>query len=131
VDGAFFAKQPQQPNGDLPMQYSKAMIKLVYQIRKHVPDNLKPAIKLANPALFHVLQSHHARGSNVARGLINELFTLAGSNWSAQLDPVNKCLEQPPVKVYRGQVLSIEPPAPNTQNRVRTRDDLMYRGRKI
>jgi hypothetical protein len=97
------------------MQYTKPMIELVMQIRKWMPSELKPDVKLANPNLFNILALHyHDNCEIVAQALIKELFTLAGENWMDLL--ISKQTPQPKaaVKVYRGQTrLEEKPVQPN------------------
>ena len=94
------------------MQFSKPMIELVFEIRRFVSPELKPAIKLANPDLFSELQRYyHGRANAVTKALIKELFYLAGNPWPARLAHDQ---ENPPqsVRVYRGQVQVHDKPTP-------------------
>ena len=87
------------------MQFTKPMIELVYEIRRLVPSNIKPSIKLANPELFDELQNHyHSGASVVSKALIKELFYLAGTPWPARLENPAMLNNKQTVRVYRGQV---------------------------
>ena len=97
------------------MQYSRPMIDLVMQIRKFVPADLKPDIKLANPELFATLiDYYHQKNCTVTNALIKELLFLAGEEWASQLtsehqDDVKPAPVKPQsVRVYRGQVQVID-----------------------
>ncbi|BCE03202.1 hypothetical protein [Marinicellulosiphila megalodicopiae] len=91
------------------MQYSKSMIELVMQIRKWMPSDLKPEVKLANPDLFQILANHyHDNPQIIVQALIKELFSLAGENWNDLLVSTEIMAPQSTMRVYRGQI-SIEP----------------------
>lgn len=120
------------------MQFTKPMIELVYEIRRLVPSDMKPAIKLANPELFSDLQHHyHAAASAVNKALIKELFHLAGAPWPARLENPTMPVSRQTVKVYRGQVQAEDRPlaedkqATPKEAQERQRKKRIYRGRVI
>ena len=86
------------------MQFTKPMIELVYEIRRRVPGDVKPGIKLANPELFDELKTLYFDKANaVTKALIKELFHLAGPTWMDLLEKKNSAIPKQRVKVYRGQ----------------------------
>lgn len=86
------------------MQFSKPMIELVLEIRRRVPSELKPEIKLANPELFDKLNDfYHSKPNAISKALIKELFTLAGPPWTALLTEPSAAPKSA-VNVYRGSV---------------------------
>ncbi len=113
------------------MQFSKPMIEIVYQIRRFVPAELKPAIKLANDDLFEELRLYFHAGANaVTKALIKELFTLAGDDWAARLQQEQAPMPAQKVKVYRGQTIFEEkkPQPEKSKEEIRRR---VYRGQVI
>lgn len=113
------------------MQYSKPMIDIILELRRRVPSELKPGIKLANPEVLDELIEHYpASSDNVTRALIKELLMMAGDNWLNRLDkPAAIEQAKPQVKVYRGQVSLEEPkPEPSSTSGRKTR---VYRGQVI
>ena len=87
------------------MQYSKPMIELVYEIRRCVPSEMKPGVKLANPQLFVELSEHYrSNAKTVTKALIKELFTLAGEDWPNYLTEPPKPVQRHNNKAYRGVV---------------------------
>lgn len=119
------------------MQFSKPMIELVFEIRRFVGPELKPSIKLANPELFHELQTHYHQGSGaVTKALIKELFSLAGGDWPSRLEN-----QAPPVaqklRVYRGQASLDDKPSAESNPSARSneadkkRKTRIYRGQVI
>ncbi|MGQ9427500.1 hypothetical protein ACXYTJ_16565 [Gilvimarinus sp. F26214L] len=91
------------------MHYSKAMIELVFEIRRRVKSELKPGIKLANPGLMDELaEVYHSSKDTILRTLIKELLNSAGEHWPQLLAEIPH--STPPdfrsttVRVYRGQV---------------------------
>ncbi len=120
------------------MQYTKPMIELVYEIRRRVPSDMKPGVKLANPQLFIELSAHYKRGAHtVTKALIKELFTLAGEEWLEFLSPATPPENRHNAKAYRG-VVSLNP-APSTTANEQTSDESsrahskkrIYRGQVI
>lgn len=99
------------------MQYSRPMIKLLYEIRRRIHSDLKPDIKLSNPELFNQLaENFYSSNCIVIKALTREFFSLAGEPWNTLLDtPANEPSNHV-VKVYRGQI-SLEPTftVPETQ----------------
>lgn len=87
------------------MLFNKAMIDLVREIRRRVPTEEKPGIKLANPELLYELSRWYKDGADiVSKALIKELFHIAGDPWPKTLEEEQK--EEGPryvTKVYRGQ----------------------------
>lgn len=117
------------------MQYTKPMIELVYEIRRRVPSELKPGVKLANPDLFNELISHYQnKGANtVTKALIKELLSLAGENWVTELENQNSDKGNGhQTKMYRG-LISLE--KKNTQEAKIARSNQskkkIYRGQVI
>ncbi len=91
------------------MQYSKPMIELVYEIRRYVPSEMKPGVKLANPQLFVELSEHYrSNAKTVTKALIKELFTLAGEGWLNYLTVPPEPIQRHNSKAYRG-VVSLTP----------------------
>ncbi len=85
------------------MQFTKAMIDLAKEIRRHAPSELKPSIKMANPELFSELTKfYHQTKDAVLRALIKEICELAGDPWPQRLQD-NNSDQAMTVKVYRGQ----------------------------
>ncbi|VUD47549.1 hypothetical protein TDB9533_01049 [Thalassocella blandensis] len=93
------------------MNYTKPMIELVYEIRRMVPSELKPGVKMANPELFDELALHyHSGAKTITKALIKELLFLAGDPWRALLDtPKTSTPNVKPhnAKTYRG-IVSLE-----------------------
>ncbi len=113
------------------MQYTKPMIELVYEIRRMVPSNIKPGIKLANPDLFKELIAHyHGGAKTVTKALIREVLTLAGNPWLQALNQQTEVEDEHNTKMYRG-VISLEerPKAQSDANSKRRKR--IYRGQVI
>lgn len=110
------------------VQYDRAMIELVREIRKHAPSDLKPAIKLANPDLLHELGSLFRTGGNIVlESLIKALFEKAGDEWTSQLTIHDD--KKYITKIYRGttQLQLIE-----DQNAVKAKSrQRIYRGQLV
>ena len=113
------------------MQYSKPMIDIVMEVRRRVPSNLKPGVKLANPDMLQELASYYAECKDtITRTLIKELMLLAGSHWPERLlQPVSTPAPRAQVKVYRGQVSLSEPST--TAEPSHDRPLRVYRGQVI
>ncbi|WP_111642709.1 hypothetical protein [Marinimicrobium alkaliphilum] len=111
------------------MQYTRAMIELVYEIRRRVPSDMKPSIKMANPDMFHELAAfYHQSKDVISKTLIKELFELAGEPWTGVLAAHQPELPKQTTKVYRGQVtLTDSKPSGDTAAKPKR----MYRGRAI
>ncbi len=122
------------------MQYTKPMIELVFEIRRRVPADLKPSVKLANPELLDELVAHHRSSKDViCQTLIKELLQLAGDPWDHALSDARHEAEaadaagrpRQVTKVYRGQVTLEEAPPKEDPEHPRTRTKRMYRGQEI
>ena len=107
------------------MQYSKPMIELVYEIRRRVPSQLKPSIKLANPGLFDDLLDHYQSNTDIIiKALIKELLLLAGEPWSKGLKSEGSYV----TKSYRGAVMLEQRKSAPDQQQTSPR---MYRGHVV
>lgn len=122
------------------MQYTKPMIELVFEIRRRVPADLKPSVKLANPELLDELVAHHRRSKDViCQTLIKELLQLAGDPWDHALSDARHEAEaadaagrpRQVTKVYRGQVTLEEAPPAKDPDTPKPRTKKMYRGQEI
>lgn len=68
------------------MQYTKAMIDLLKEVRRRAPAEEKPAIKLANPEVMNEVQRLYFKSKDaVLKAIVKELFDLAGSPWDQAL----------------------------------------------
>lgn len=110
------------------MQYTKPMIELVFEIRRRVPSDMKPSVKLANPELLQELATYHRASRDVVtKALTKELMYLAGAPWPDRLE--SKSADTPPkqiTKVYRGQVTLVEAPSPDKAKKAHP--NRVYRG---
>lgn len=102
------------------MNFNKQMIDLVREIRRRVPSDDKPGIKLANPELLNeLIPIFQMSTDTVTKTLIKELFQVAGDGWPERL--VSKSFEvdsdqydngEPKkkyiTKTYRGQTELVE-----------------------
>lgn len=119
------------------MQYTKPMIELVFEIRRRVPADLKPSVKLANPELLDELVAHHRRSKDViCQTLIKELLQLAGDPWDHALSDARHEADaagrpRQVTKVYRGQVTLEEAPPAKDPDTPKPRTKKMYRGQEI
>ncbi len=116
------------------MNFNKAMIDLVHEVRRRVPSELKPAIKLANPDLFSELATHYKSGSDaVTRALIKELFNLAGDHWPKRLTDEDTPSQRLVSHVYRGQVQHVPTTAhPSQTVKTSTKSSKrIYRGQVV
>lgn len=87
------------------MHYSKPMIDIVMEVRRRLPSELKPSVKLANPELLTELARYYpVSRDTVTRALIKELMQLAGESWPEQLNNPATPSPKTQTKVYRGQV---------------------------
>ncbi|WP_428244024.1 hypothetical protein [Gynuella sp.] len=112
------------------MLYSKPMIELVYEIRRRVPSNLKPNIKLANPDLLDELLKHYQKDADtIVKALIKELMQLAGSPWTELLTSQESSSEQYVTKTYRGTLMT-EPRKTGIEEKSRS-SRKMYRGQIV
>ncbi len=113
------------------MQFNKEMIDLVREIRKKVPSQEKPGIKLANPELLSHLVSLYATSTDtVLRLLIRELVTLAGQPWLQALKDKTTPEKRFSTKVYRGQT-EIVPKPENNDTPIPKKPQRIYRGQVI
>lgn len=65
--------------------YTKAMVDLINEVRRRVPDKTKAVIKLANPNIIDVLiELYFESYDSALQTLIKEIVTLAGEPWSTQ-----------------------------------------------
>lgn len=118
------------------MNFNRAMIDLVREIRKQAGADLKPLIRLANPELFSDLVSAFHQSDNVnLKALIQALFDIAEGGWperiAIQADNASRSGEN---KVYRGQTSSVGnvnlmPPVALPSSKVTAQK--MYRGRPV
>ncbi len=104
------------------MNYTKPMIELVYEIRRQVPSELKPGVKLANPELFDELKSYyHDKAKTITKALIRELFHLADKETQllkvAEEVPVGPKQHSAMTKMYRGVVSLQEKTPSNVQKK--------------
>ena len=122
------------------MQYTKPMIELVFEIRRRVPADLKPSVKLANPELLDELIAHHRRSKDViCQTLIKELLQMAGDPWDHALSDAQDDAEaaeaatrpRQVTKVYRGQVTLEEAPPRDDLDQSKKRPKRMYRGQEV
>ncbi|WP_020210798.1 hypothetical protein [Gilvimarinus chinensis] len=117
------------------MQYSKPMIDLILELRRRVPSELKPGIKLANPEVLSELAAFYPKcKETVTRTLIKELFQMAGDDWLSELEPAAKPKQDKShqVKVYRGQVTLTERPREGADEESKKDKPLrMYRGQVV
>ncbi len=125
------------------VNFNKAMIDLVREIRRRAPADAKPGIKLANPELLtEMIPWYRSTSDTVAKALLKELYTLAGEDWLAQLQETKPEVEAAPVagatiekdgkryvtKVYRGQTQLVEVPVPPTESLATQK---IYRGQVV
>jgi len=100
------------------------------QIRKWMPSELKPHIKLANPNLFNILAEHYHDSCEVlTNALIKELFSIAGEDWSELLNSQEAPQPKSRIKVYRGKTTLEAKPAQITKDtNTPTKSTRFYRG---
>ncbi len=117
--------------------YNKAMIELVYEIRRRIDSELKPDIKFANPNLLRDLSNYYQLCQDtILKALIKELMMYAGKAWEESLSqesPIAK--QQHVVKSYRG-VISVEAvaakdPIETSPLPKPTKPELIYRGQVV
>lgn len=115
------------------MQFSKAMIELVYEIRRSTRNELKPRIKLANPKLFEELKNlYFNEATIVSKALIKELFNLAGPEWSNQLkNPSELALLQVDTGSQRKSAAHQKPAVPMDKAQLNQMKKRIYRGRVV
>ena len=124
------------------MNFNKAMIDLVRELRRRAPSEAKPGIKLANPELLQeMVPWYQSSNDTVVKALIKELFSQAGSEWQALLEKSGaleqQSREEPFVpekkryvtQVYRGQTRLVE--APSVPDEPRQPTQRIYRGQLV
>lgn len=91
------------------MNYSRVMVDLVFEIRRRVPSDFKPSVKLANPELLIELIEHvRSNRDIILHALVRELLAQAGDEWLEQLDaePDRAVAHESLIsKIYRGSVI--------------------------
>lgn len=102
------------------MNYTRAMIDLVKEIRRRAPSEIKPSIKLANPDLLTELTLILDNSSDIiVVSLIKEFINLADDSWSMSasakkhpsLMPSERAEREKPSakfssqRIYRGQLV--------------------------
>ncbi len=126
------------------VNFNKAMIDLVREIRRRAPADAKPGIKLANPELLtEMIPWYRSTNDSVAKALLKELYTLAGDDWLEQLQEESKpAVAATPAhggtiekdgkryitKVYRGQTQLVEVPMPPAETAATQK---IYRGQVV
>ena len=121
------------------MNYTKEMIDLVREIRKRVPSDAKPGVKLANPELLNEIQDVYETSKDaVLKALTRELFAMAGEEWVDKLANKKKSEERMQTKTYRGQsslsstpVVSNEPVQEANDIGLEGRPKRVYRGQIV
>jgi hypothetical protein len=120
------------------MQFTKPMIDLVYEIRKHVHSDLKPQVKLANPELMPLLIDSYQESScdTITKALIKELMSLAGEDWMARImapsDNAGKTsAPKRSMFSYRGLVRHEDGPNDSTSSVKSAKPVRIYRGRVV
>ena len=112
------------------MQFTKAMVDLAKEIRRHAPSDIKPSIKLANPELFNELALlFKTTESVVLRALIKEMHELAGDPWPARL-LAEIAAEPMTVQVYRGQTKLVMKKTEPMEHEIKTTTRI-YRGQVV
>mgnify|MGYP005995699721 FL=1 len=111
--------------------YNRAMIELVYEIRRRIESEHKPNIKLANPDLLMMLVIYYQHcDDTILKALIKELMMYAGERWVQRLhDVLDAELPEHKVNVYRGSVSFEETSSSPTSNK--PKPELIYRGRVV
>ena len=118
------------------MLYSKAMIDLVKEARRRVPNDDKPAIKLANPDVFQELNVIRETSNDVIlKAVIKELFSLAGEPWSQLVEQKERSTHSSvegscAVKSYRGVTQLLEKKPVSEVDRVKSKQRI-YRGQLV
>lgn len=115
------------------MNYTKPMIDLVQEIRRRVPSEHKPDIKLANPELLSELIPIYKKSSDaVLQALLKDLFNKAGEDWLKKLEAGESSNDQYVTKIYRGQVQLIPAAGkPEPQGVESEKPKKVYRGRVV
>jgi len=115
------------------MNFTKPMIDLVQEIRRRVPSEHKPEVKLANPELLYLLIPIYQQSSDaILKALLKELFHMAGDGWSAKLELNEVTKEKLVTKIYRGQVQLAPARSGQTSDKQETeRPKKVYRGQVV
>jgi hypothetical protein len=107
------------------------MIELVYEIRRRVPADLKPGIKLANPDMLEELADfYHTSKDVITKTLVKELFNLAGEPWINLTAERKLDVPKQVAKVYRGQTTLVDAPAEKAEAEP-AKPVRMYRGQPV
>lgn len=113
------------------MNYNKPMIDLVQEIRRRVPSEDKPSIKLANPDLLSELVILYQKSTdNVMKALTRELMIMAGKDWETRLATNSAAKGKYITHTYRGQTQLLEKP-PTTPPPVPREKKRFYRGQEV
>ena len=111
------------------MIFTKPIIDLIKEIRRHVPAEMKPGIKLANPeVLDEIIILYHESNDTILRALVKELCFLAGSEWSDRLIVPQKEEQRYVTKVYRGQTELVPVQSESTEEISSSKPVRVYRG---
>ena len=90
------------------VNFDRAMIELVREIRRRAPADEKPGIKLANPEILIDLSGlYHKSKDVIFKTLIKELFERAGEDWLENNEEASTPT-QFQSQVYRGQTKLVE-----------------------
>ncbi|MGI9277403.1 MAG: hypothetical protein ACR2PT_21470 [Endozoicomonas sp.] len=114
------------------MNFNKPMIDLVREIRRKVPADDKPGIKLANPDLLSdLIPLYHASSNTVLKVLIRELFNMAGDPWPETLAEREAPKQRFITKVYRGQREVVAADTGGDEAPKKSRPKRIYRGQVV
>lgn len=118
------------------MQYTKAMIDLLKEVRRRAPADQKPSIKLANPnVMIEVRRLYFISSDTVFKAIVKELFYLAGSPWDKALkaapEAEPKAQESYITKSYRGVTELLEKAERSHQAPTEQSKKRVYRGQVI
>lgn len=121
------------------MQYTKAMIDLLKEVRRRAPAEDKPSIKLANPDVMTEVQRLYVKSKDaVLRAIVKELFDLAGAPWDQALKTPAPPPEQDNgnkdgyiIKSYRGVTQLLERAEQSHQSSPEHAKKRVYRGQVI
>jgi hypothetical protein len=117
------------------MDFNKAMIDLVKEIRRRVPADDKPGIKLANPELLNeLIPIFHSSKDTILTTLIKELFERAGEDWPERLVKQQQEGKRQVTQVYRGQVrvVTVESESEEPQKSAKSSgSQRIYRGQVV
>ena len=90
------------------INFDRAMIDLVREVRRRAPPETKTNIRLANPKILDLLLDFYLSTEDIiSKTLIKELFSRVGADWSSKLTS-NQDTPDYQVKVYRGQVQLVQ-----------------------